>query len=124
MYVDGAAFDGFYGISDLTHPRDDDEGQRRVGALYLVEQLQPVHPFHAHVANHGVEAHAIDDLHRRSSVRRELAFVPFLREEDPECFAHLHVVVHDENARVQIGSSDRPWRLARRSVYRRLHGSR
>jgi hypothetical protein len=78
---------------------DDYERQRRVGSLDPIEQLQPAHAIHADIAEDDVEGLAVDDLQGRDCVGRELASVTVGREHRLERFAHLGVVVHDQNPR-------------------------
>jgi hypothetical protein len=97
------ALDSVDRIVNSAQSGDDDDGQCWVGELHPVEQLEPAHAIHLHVADDRVDAEPLDNPKGGRCVAGELALMSLAREEQPERVAHLRVVVHDEDARMQPG---------------------
>ena len=100
-----APLDGVDGLVNSPGRREEDDRQRRVSALQVVEQLEPVHSLHANVADDGVERLLVDQLERDGRVLCQLARVTVDGEEAPQRFAHSGVVVHDQEPRLHWGAS-------------------
>ncbi len=97
--LERAPLDGIDRVVNSALAGDDHERQGRVGSFHTVEQLEPAHAVHSHVANDRIHAQTLDNPQGLSGVGGELAFMSLAREEHPEPIPHLRIVVHDEDAR-------------------------